>query len=425
MTARITFYFSRLRERLWFRPLLFCILSIIGILLAKALDYAHIENAVPNIEKDSIEKLLTIISTSMLVIATFSVASMVAAYSSATKTATPRCFSLVISDDRSQNAFSAFVGSFIFSIVAFIVLNHNFFYYPAGRFGLFILILIVLIIVIFTFVGWTDRIVRLGRLSTVIEKVETAASEAFQRRKRSPTLRAFPSKSDTQKEQKGQPVYPNAVGYIHRIEVSLLQTYAEKMKIRIIVSALPGVFAAPGNPLAYIIEDAGDRDDLEEIDRERITDSFLIGDERLFDEDPRFGLVVLSEIGSRALSPAVNDPGTAIDILNRFVRLFVLWDNPLDEDELVEPDCERIEVPEIDLDEMFDDAFHAIARDGANNIEVSVILQKSLIALTSMKNPVMEKAAKRQSQKALARAELALQLPEDKEIIRKLANSIS
>jgi uncharacterized membrane protein len=46
---------------------------------------------------------------------------------------------------------------------------------------------------------------------------------------------------------------------------------------------------------------------------------------RYFDEDPRFGLITLSEIASRALSPAVNDPGTAIQIISSYVRLFSLW----------------------------------------------------------------------------------------------------
>ena len=36
---------------------------------------------------------------------------------------------------------------------------------------------------------------------------------------------------------------------------------------------------------------------------------------------PVFGLCVLAENASRALSPAVNDPGTAIDVIGRGVRL--------------------------------------------------------------------------------------------------------
>lgn len=47
--------------------------------------------------------------------------------------------------------------------------------------------------------------------------------------------------------------------------------------------------------------------------------------ERSFDQNPRFGVIVLSEIVSRALSPAVNDPGTAIGVIGRLVRILSSW----------------------------------------------------------------------------------------------------
>ena len=66
-------------------------------------------------------------SASMLVIATFSVGSMVSSYASVSGTATPRAFALVIADDTSQNALSAFLGAFIFSLISLIVLLEQLF----------------------------------------------------------------------------------------------------------------------------------------------------------------------------------------------------------------------------------------------------------------------------------------------------------
>lgn len=108
---------------------------------------------VPAITQASIETLLAIISASMLVIATFAVASMVSAYASASSTATPRSFSLVISDDISQSALSTFVGAFIFSIVALMALQNDC-YDRTGRFAVFVITLLVLAMVIITFVRW-------------------------------------------------------------------------------------------------------------------------------------------------------------------------------------------------------------------------------------------------------------------------------
>jgi uncharacterized membrane protein len=74
---------------------------------------------------------------------------------------------------------------------------------------------------------------------------------------------------------------------------------------------------------------------------------------------------------------------------------------------------------------MFDDAFTAIARDGAGAIEVAGRLQKGLASLASIENEAMRAAALHHSQMALARAENALQLPEDLQIVRDLAGLCS
>ena len=164
---------------------------------------------------------------------------------------------------------------------------------------------------------------------------------------------------------------------------------------------------------------------LSDIDASRIAQAFLIGDDRQFDEDPRFGLIVLSEIASRALSPAVNDPGTAIDIIGTFVRLFALWSEPIEEGDTRISECDRVEVPEISLRDMFDDAFTAIARDGAGAIEVAGRLQKAFESLASIGDAAMRDAAIHHSRLALARAENVLELPEDLEVVRKLAKFAS
>jgi uncharacterized membrane protein len=414
MGDRIRFFLKRLGERLWVKPLTMCVLSIVAVFLAKTADYIEAGQFVPDISSGSIESLLSAISTSMLVIATFAVGSMVAAYASAGTTATPRSFPLVISDDVSQNALSAFIGAFIFSIVALVPLRNDY-YDQGGRFALFALTLAAVAIVILTFVHWVDRIARLGRLGTTINKVEGATGFALQRRREVPYLHGMPAGPDL---AGGLPVYGTSVGYVQRVDVSALQAVAEKSGVRIRVEALPGAFCAPGRPLAFVIQDSGDGSD---IDAARIAKAFRIGKDRTFDEDPRFGLVVLSEIANRALSPGINDPGTAIEVIGAYVRLFALWGEPGRETGEPVFEYDRVEVPALSLEDMFDDAFTAIARGGAGLVEVAVRLQKAFQALASMGNSAMRDAAFQHSRLALARAEKALDLAEDLEAVRREA----
>jgi uncharacterized membrane protein len=71
MKKKLFIYFHRLREQLWFRPLLFCLVSIAAALFAQQADGTKLDTLVPNIKTESIEGLLDTISSSMLVISIF------------------------------------------------------------------------------------------------------------------------------------------------------------------------------------------------------------------------------------------------------------------------------------------------------------------------------------------------------------------
>ena len=162
---------------------------------------------------------------------------------------------------------------------------------------------------------------------------------------------------------------------------------------------------------------------LDEDAQKQIRDAFIIGDDRTFDEDPRYGLVALSQIAGRAMSPAINDPGTVIDILATYARLFDLWCQSTDESE---SECTQkaalyqgVAVPRLSLDAMFEDAFGAIGRDAAANEEVAVRLQTVIASLASTGYPGAKAAARKQATIALERAEASLQIDHDLKAVRE------
>ncbi|MEO8445258.1 MAG: DUF2254 family protein [Gammaproteobacteria bacterium] len=241
MRDRLRFILRRFGERLWVKPLVVCLLSIGVAFLATLLDDTGVAEYLPEVAAESVQRLLGIMASSMLVIATFAVGSMVSAYASASSTATPRTFSIVVSDDVSQNALSTFVGAFIFSIVALVALQNDY-YERAGLFGLFLLTLVVFAAVVVIFVRWVDQIARLGRLGSTISLVEAATVEALQRRRRAPTLGGIRADGAV---HGGTPVYAGSIGYLQRVDVPALQACAEHQDLRITVAELPGTFAAP------------------------------------------------------------------------------------------------------------------------------------------------------------------------------------
>ena len=417
MNSRLIFHILQLRKRLWAKPLLYCLLAVGAVFIAQLADRWGIGEHVPEITEDTILTLLTIISSSMLAVATFAVGSMLSAYSSASGSATPRAFTLVLEDDVSQMALSSFIGAFIFSIVSIVALKTGF-YDRGGLFVLFAMTLMIFAWVVLTFVRWVDNIARLGRLGTTIDKAEAAARDSLDQRRRMPFLGGVKKTPD--KTLEGPKILGDEIGYVQHIDMESLQKLAKKHDLQIMVDAMPGSFVAPGRTIAVM----DSKEEPDEDVRRAILKAFLIGDNRTFEADPRFGLIVMSEIAARALSPGVNDPGTAIVIIGRFVRLFARWSEPLDNDEEVVEKFDRIVVPALSLSEMFDDAFTAIARDGAGSVEVGIRLQKAFAALSTIEYSGMKAEARRHSSLALDRAKTAISLSEDYSRVERFAQTI-
>ena len=405
-----------LSRQLWIRATLVGLLGVAAAILA-----AVAENYIPwklqwDIGQDAIDSILTIIASSMLAVTTFSLNVMTSAYGSATNNVTPRATKLLMEDRIAQNVLSTFVGSFLFSIVGLVVLRTGA-YGERGRAVLFVVTIGVLALIVVSLLRWIDHLNRLGRVGETTNRVEQATREAITARLETPALGGAPL-LDPERDVPPSAVAigADAIGYVEHLDVPGLAKSAEAFGGDIFVAVLPGAFVYSDTTLAWIDGDKGSGEDCAAAVRR----AFSIGQERSFDQDPRFGLTVMSEIASRAMSPAVNDSGTAIDVIGRTTRLMGLWAGlraDSGDEEIPHP---RIHIPMLDVDDLFDDAFMLIARDGAGLIEVQLRLQKALRALSRMGGVEFRAAALRQADLARKRAEAALTAAEDKARLREL-----
>jgi uncharacterized membrane protein len=336
---------------------------------------------------------------------------------SAGDNATPRAFELIVSDNLSKTALSSFIGAFIFSVVGIIALETEI-YDQTGRFVLFLFTLGVIGWVILTFVRWIDDIARLGRMQTTVDRAEDAARELPGEPPQAP-LPGRARRRDRAAPARGRSCTRTRSATCSSSRCGKLQAVAEAADLLVVVESQPGSFVTPNRPLARLI--GGSVLTREQV--KTLRDAFVIGDHRTFATDPRYGLIVLSEIGQRALSPGVNDPGTAIVIIGRLVRLLALWLAPGAEPEAQEPEYDRVFVPGLELGDLFDDAFTGLARDGAANAQFGLRLQKAYASLAALGDAEAKLQAKRHARRALRHAEAAIAVAEDLEPLRAVARS--
>ena len=413
MTSRWAWLLSVLTRRIWFRASLFSLGAIATALVAIVVS-PHIPAGLQaRIGADAVDNLLGIIASSMLAVTTFSLNIMVSAYSAATSNVTPRATRLVMEDSTTQNVLATFLGSFLFSLVGIIALSAGA-YGDQGRVVLFVVTIAVIALVVVTLLRWIDHLSRLGRVTETTARVEEAASRSMRERRERPHMGGAPLADPASIPGGARPVRVDASGYLQHLDVRALQAIAESGRGDIFVGVIPGKLVDPSTVLAFA--HCLDGDDVEA----RIRACFTIGDTRSFDQDPRFGACVLSEIASRALSPGINDPGTAVDVIGRAVRLLAIWTDARESDD--DPvEFPRVHVPPIEPDDLFDDLFSGIARDGAGVVEIGLRLQKAFATLSRLGDGRYVEAARRHSELALERAEAVLTIEDDRRRLREAA----
>ena len=414
MSANWFFHLRTLARRPWVRVGLYSLAGILAALAAVVFAPLIPKGLAGSIGSDAVDAILSVLASSMLPVATFSLATMVQAYGSATSNVTPRAVTLLMQDTKAQTAVASFVGAFVYSVVATIALKTSF-YGEQGRVILFVVTLVVIALVVATLVRWIDTLSHLGRVGETVDVIEEAASAAVRLRAEAPYLGGYPW---TAPPQEALTLEAKQTGYVQHIDAGKLDALADRNGLILHLSVLPGSFVHPGRILVAI-DGAPDPETEAAIEK-----SFVIGDRRAFEEDPRFGVIVLSEVASRALSPAVNDPGTAIDVIGTLVRVLAYWADRREE----APEARkypRLRVQGITAAELFDDGFRPIARDGAGTVEVAIRLQKAFAALYAMGGPDFREAALRHADLALARAKEALDLPDDIAAIEAVRRTVA
>lgn len=402
MTSRWRWVTRLLFRRIWFRAALFSLFSV-GLALLAAFVAPYVPYDISTkIGSDAVDNILGILASSMLAVTTFSLTAMVSAVSGATNTITPRATQLLVEDSTAQNALSTFIGAFLFSIVGICALSTGI-YGKSGRVILFVGTILVIAIIVITLLRWIGHLASFGRVGDTIDRVEKVATDAIDRSGYSVSVRP----SGTTPAAGKRAIFGEKIGYITHVDLKALEKVACRLDCVIHVQTMPGAFATARREMARL--DGGDSDNDAEI-----REAFTFDHHRQFDHHPRLGLIVLSEIATRALSSAVNDPGTAIAVLGSGVRVMTAL---LDERRSGGSASERVRLPDLSISDVLDDLLRPIAREGAGVVEVAVKLQRSLAEIAAVAPTAHGLLAVRAAD-ALARCEAAMASKSDLECVR-------
>jgi uncharacterized membrane protein len=112
-------------------------------------------------------------------------------------------------------------------------------------------------------------------------------------------------------------VCASEAGYIQIVDENNLFELGEQRQIVIGMEPKIGDYVIQGRPLASVWTEGQLSEDLEQAIRK----AFVLGPERTPDQDVEFGMIQISDVAIKALSPSVNDPTTAVRCIDRLAEI--------------------------------------------------------------------------------------------------------
>jgi uncharacterized membrane protein len=170
-------------------------------------------------------------------------------------------------------------------------------------------------------------------------------------------------------------------GYVRFIDTKRLVALTKSYGLNVIVLRRVGHFVPAGVPIANVSNG-------EKLTPARVAELlslFDIGPTRTLEQDIEFGILQIVDIALKAISPAVNDPSTAISCIDQLSRILIRYASREQTDSRYydPPGVLRVSIPWLTLDRLMDSAFEQIRHYAETDVVVSLRLLRALTDISS------------------------------------------
>jgi uncharacterized membrane protein len=304
------------RERFWFLPALCAVLAgAVGIAMP-VLDTALLQSAgLPPFflftgGPEGARALLSAIISSMISFTALVFSITIVVLQLTSGQFSPRVLRTFLRDRFNQVTLGVFVATFVYAMVVLRAVRGTADVSPfVPQLGVTTAFVFVLGSVL-VFLLYLHHIAQAIRAATIIDGIGEETRVVLDRRHPADDeADGDPPGPDRTDGAGGRLVLARRPGVVQSISMKALADAAQRAGATVEGLRSLGEFVAGGAALFRVYGDG--------VDDERLIDAVLFGKERSLDEDVGFGLRQLVDIASRALSPGVNDPTTAVQVLDQ------------------------------------------------------------------------------------------------------------
>ncbi|GAA0488242.1 DUF2254 domain-containing protein [Streptomyces sp. NPDC046215] len=313
---------EHLRDTFWFTPALGLVGALVLAVGVLALDGLLIEALQGDGDYDTVAELIDLADDAKTIITTVGSAMLtfigvvfsisLVALQMASGQFSPRVVRLYVRSRITKCTFAVFLATFLYALLVQASYQGDADPRTVETVPLISSVTCVLMVLVSLglFVVYVNSTIRLMRVSHVIDRITRESFRALER------IGTVEDEPPALPEGGSEIVHGGRAGVLRDVNIARLVRVARRH--RVVVRLIPriGDFVVPGTPVLAVhggtVKGA--------VPLRALRSSVSVGVERTFHQDLGFGLRQLSDIALRALSPAVNDPTTAVQCLDRIVQ---------------------------------------------------------------------------------------------------------
>ncbi len=357
---------ERLRSGLWFLPSMIVAASVGLAVLLPFVDRRY-DVASITADPDTARQLLATVATATVTFAGLVFSITILALQLTSSQFSPRALRQFLRDRPNQLALGTFAGIFLYALLVLMrITSGDDAFVPSLAVDF---ALLAGATAVFTFIGFVAHIMQSIRVVRIIESVaaearHTAAALARQDEDDpapSEVLRSLAIVATVARHRPG--------GVLQHVDVDRLARVGARLDIVVRVVPETGDYVPEG---ATVVEAWGSPDQDVHLRWEDVDETLGFGPERTMTSDLAFGYRQLADIGAKALSPALNDPTTAVQCVDRLHDLLRVEATRPPIARVHRDDDGRVRVVHsaISWDELLGLAFDEIRIYGSNSLQV-------------------------------------------------------
>jgi uncharacterized membrane protein len=323
ITSKLRFLYYYIVNSIGFYP---TIISLFFALLALVLLYLEtlglsksIQDNVPFViisNSNTARLILSSITTGIISLTVFSFTMVMLVLNQAGSNFTPRVIPGLISYKSNQRVMGLYLGTLIYTLIIMVNIRSEFYSIPLPGFSIFLAMCFTILDLGF-FVYFIHSISLSIQIESILESIyevtRNKLEKEIEKDKGSFTEERF-NTSDW------VPLKSPKTGYLQSLEEESVVNLCQKYDIKLCFDQPLGGFIIKGIPFAYLNKDISKLSDF--MDELSVHLNFYR--EERPDVNYLFGFKHITESAVRALSPSLNDPGTAIKAIDYLTDLFVL-----------------------------------------------------------------------------------------------------